>query len=295
MSAPRLRLACLQTAPRLGDLAANCAQLAATIAAARADGADLVVTPELAMTGYFLRDLVPDVAVVVDGPELAALSRAAGDGLALVGAVVESRDHRFHNASVLVGRGGVTVVHRKVYLPTYGLFDEQRYLAAGDRFTVVEIPGADGAAWRVGVCICEDLWHPSGPWMLSRQGMDLLVCPSASPARGVRAGLGGLGSAASYQAMLRTYAECLTCFVAYGNRVGVEDGVGFWGGSRILGPDATVLAGPLGEEPGGCAAVLERGHLRRARLATPVLRDERVDVVLSGLRRLETTPQDGGG
>jgi len=279
VSRSQLRVTLLQTAPRLGDAAANVGALADAIAAARAEGADLVVTPELSCAGYFLRDLVPEVALAEEGAELGELARAAGDGLALVGAVVESRDHLFHNAAVLVGQGVVQVVHRKVYLPTYGLFDEQRYLAAGDRFEVAEIRGADGTPWRVGLCLCEDLWHPSAPWLLSRQRMDLLVCPSASPGRGVRAGLGGLGSAASYQAMTRTYAECLTCFLAYCNRVGVEDGVAFWGGSRILGPDGSVLCGPLGEERGQLSAVLDRGHLRRARIAFPVLRDEREGVV----------------
>ncbi|HUY97151.1 MAG TPA: nitrilase-related carbon-nitrogen hydrolase [Verrucomicrobiae bacterium] len=286
MAPPRLVVTCLQTAPRLGDLGANLAELADLIAQAVAGGAHLVITPELSCTGYFLRDLVPEVAVAVDGDELGQLARAAGDGLALVGAVVESSDHLFHNAAVLVGQGSVRVVHRKVYLPTYGLFDEQRYLAAGDRFEVVAIPGSGGSFWRVGLCICEDLWHPSAPWLLSLQRMDLLVCPSASPGRGVRAGLGGLGSATSYQAMTRTYAELLTCFVAHCNRVGYEDGVGFWGGSRVLGPDGEPVAGPLGADRGALTAVLERGHLRRARIAFPLLRDERVEVTRSGLDRL---------
>ncbi len=286
MTAGSLALTCLQTAPRLGDVGASAADLADAIAEARRAGADLVVTPELSCSGYFLRDLVPEVAVAEDGPELLGLARAAGDQWALVGAVVESPDHLFHNAAVLVGRGRARVVHRKVYLPTYGLFDERRYLAAGDRFEVVDLAGRDGETWRLGLCICEDLWHPSAPWLLSLQRMDLLVCPAASPGRGMEPGDGGLGSAASVQAMTRTYAELLTCFLVYCNRVGVEDGVSFWGGSRVLGPDGALLAGPLADDRGQLTAALERGHLRRARIAYPLLRDERPGVVRATLRRL---------
>jgi len=284
---PTLRVACVQFRPRLGDVAANLEATCDLLAAARAQGADLVVFPELSLTGYFLKDLVPEVAIALDGPEVATLQRAA-DGLAtLVGAVVETPDHLFHNTGLLVGDAGVLHLHRKLYLPTYGLFDEQRDLAPGNRIRgmTLRLPGR--VPWRVGVLICEDLWHPSAPYALSRQGLDLLLCPSASPGQGVQGPDGPVGSAASYAAMTRTYAELFTTFLVYCNRVGYEDGVQFWGGSRVLGADGSLLAGPAPAEPVILMATVDRGALRRARIAYPLLRDERPALVAAALRETD--------
>ncbi|MGH7667733.1 MAG: nitrilase-related carbon-nitrogen hydrolase [Candidatus Dormibacteria bacterium] len=273
-----LRLALVQHQPVLGDLEANLEWSCQTITEELAQGSDLVLFPELSLTGYFLKDLTPEAAVRLEGPELERLRRAVGRGAALVGLVLESEEFSFYNAAVLISQGEVRQIHRKVYLPTYGIFDEQRYLAAGDRFQVVDLPLRGGVNWRVGTLICEDLWHPSSAYLMSRAGADLLLCPSSSPGRGV-AGGDELGSAASYGAMLRTYAELFTVFVAYCNRVGFEDGFHFWGGSRVLGPSGSPLAGPLGDAAEVLHAELSRGDVRRARIAYPLLRDERMDVV----------------
>lgn len=273
-----VKLALVQHQPVLGDVRANLAWCSDLITSEVEAGSDLVVLPELSLTGYFLKDLTPETAVKLDGPEVAQLIRATGKAAALVGLVLESDQFSFYNAAVLISDGRVRHVHRKVYLPTYGMFDEQRHLAAGDQFEVAEVELA-GEPWRVGVLVCEDLWHPSSPFLLSRGGVDLLLCPSASPGRGIASGEPELGSAVSYGAMLRTYAELFTVFTAYCNRVGFEDGFHFWGGSRLLGPDGRVLAGPMDDSPGVLHGELDRGHLRRARIAYPLLRDERIDVV----------------
>ncbi|MGH7610078.1 MAG: nitrilase-related carbon-nitrogen hydrolase [Candidatus Dormibacteria bacterium] len=285
----QLRVSLVQQAPVLGDLAANLKRVCAQIRAERAEGAQLVVFPELALSGYFLKDLTPETALTLEGPELRELVAATGADAALVGTVLESPRFTFHNAALLISDGEVRHIHRKVYLPTYGIFDEQRHLAPGDSFQVVELALAGRARWRVGVLICEDLWHPSSPYLLSLQGADLILCPSASPGRGVAGAEAELGSAASYSAMLRTYAELFTVFVAYCNRVGFEDGFHFWGGSRVLSPDGSLVAGPGGDGEESLRVVLDRRHLRRARIAYPLLRDERVNLV----RRQLGPPGDG--
>jgi predicted amidohydrolase len=274
-------VALAQCYPRLGDVASNLATHLATIGNAAARAASLVVFPELSMTGYFLKDQVPDVALRLDSDEVGALRAASRQGRidVVAGLILESDRHQFHNASIYISAGEVVHVHRKVYLPTYGLFDEQRYVAAGDRFRAFDVPlgGRTRDHWRAGMLICEDLWHPSAPALLARQGVDLLICPSASPGRGVLQGE-SLGTARSYDAMTRTYAQLFTSYVIYCNRTGFEDGVGFWGGSRVVGPDGAVV----GEVPGADDTVLfhtlERGALRRTRVAYPLLRDERNDV-----------------
>ncbi|MGC1908984.1 MAG: nitrilase-related carbon-nitrogen hydrolase [Candidatus Dormiibacterota bacterium] len=279
MSTSPVKVTLIQHQPVLGDLRANLEWSCQQIAAEVEQGSDLVVFPELSLTGYFLKDLTPETAVTLDGPEMEQLIGATGRASSLVGLVLETDQFSFYHAAVLISDGAVRHVHRKVYLPTYGMFDEQRHLAAGDRFEVVELPLGGGASWRIGILVCEDLWHPSSPYLLSRAGVDLLLCPSSSPGRGVGTGEGELGSAASYGAMLRTYSELFTVFAVYCNRVGFEDGFHFWGGSRVLGPDGRLLAGPLGDSADVLRAELERGDLRRARIAFPLLRDERIDLV----------------
>lgn len=274
-------IALAQFYPRLGDVAANLAAHLTTIDGAAAAGAGLVVFPELSLTGYFLKDQVPDVALTFDSSEVGALRDASRErGVDVVaGLILESDEHRFNNAALYISGGEVVHVHRKVYLPTYGLFDEQRYVAAGDRFRAFDAPlgGRADHRWRAGILICEDLWHPSAASLLARQGVDLIICPSASPGRGQLQGE-ALGTASSYDVMTRTYAQLFTTYVLYCNRSGFEDGVGFWGGSRVVDPMGAVVAEVRGAHEFVLVHTLERGSIRRARVAYPLLRDERNDV-----------------
>ncbi|MHB8718120.1 MAG: nitrilase-related carbon-nitrogen hydrolase [Candidatus Dormibacteria bacterium] len=269
-----------QVAPRLGDVGANLEMHLATIAEAAGAGAALVVFPELSLTGYFLKDLVPEVALRVRGEELQRLAAACTEVDAVVGCVLEGDDNLFHNAALYLSGGRIHHVHRKVYLPTYGLFDEARYLAQGDRFRAFSAPlrrAAPPRPWEAGMLICEDMWHPTAAALLARAGVDLLICPSASPGRGVVQGH-ALGTARSYDAMTRTYAQLFTSYLLYCNRTGYEDGVHFWGGSRAVGPDGRLLDDPAGSHEGLLLHRLDLAAIRRARIANPLLRDERHDI-----------------
>jgi predicted amidohydrolase len=281
--------ALVQMAPRLGDVRANLERHLAYIDEARDRGASLVVFPELSLSGYFLKDLVPECAVRLDSDEVHAVAERCGDIDALIGCVLESDDARFYNAAIHMSRGSVAHVHRKVYLPTYGIFDEQRYLGAGSSFRAFTMSQGQRTAWRAGVLICEDMWHPSAPALLARQGVDVMLCPSASPGRGVGRGM-ALGTAHSYDVMTRTYAQLYTVYVVYCNRVGYEDGIGFWGGSRVVGPDGSLLAEPAGAGETVVYQRLDKAALRRARIATPLLRDERHDVNDSENERIRREP-----
>ncbi len=281
-------VALAQMAPRLGDLGANVARHLELISAAAAGGADLVVFPELSLTGYFLKDLVTETALRLDSPEVHALAEASRDVDAVVGCILESDDHRFHNAVLYLSGGAVVHLHRKVYLPTYGLFDEARDLAPGNRFRAFEAPLSSAAPrrpWRVGVLICEDLWHPSSAYLLARAGVDLIICPSASPGRGVGQG-SELGTAQSYDVITRTYAQLFTTYVVYCNRVGYEDGINFWGGSRVVDPEGHLVGEPAGRDEAMPLHRLDLAALRRARIANPMLRDERHDIVDAECHRL---------
>ena len=206
--------------------------------------------------------------------QLAELS----DGIdILLGAVVESDDFRFYNAALYFSGKRLHFVHRKIYLPTYGLFDEARYLAAGDRIQTLSLPMGslrNANERRGGVLICEDMWHPSVAGVMAREGVDIFLCLSASPGRGVGKD-DALGTANSYDAMTRTYAQLYTAYVVYCNRVGYEDGIAFWGGSRVVAPDGSVVSGPAGREEELIFSDLDIRAIRRERVANPLLRDER--------------------
>jgi predicted amidohydrolase len=273
-------VALAQIAPRLGDVAANLDRHLELVGEAGSGGAALIVFPELSLTGYFLKDLVPDVALREQSDEVQRLAAAAQAVDVVVGCVLESDDGRFYNASLYLSGGRVHHVHRKVYLPTYGLFDEARYLAQGDRFRAFAAPLAAATPprpWQAGMLVCEDMWHPTAAALLAREGVELFLCPSASPGRGVVRG-NALGTARSYDAMTRTYAQLYTAYLLYCNRVGFEDGIGFWGGSRAVGPDGRLLDDPAGSDECLLLHRIDLAAVRRARIANPLLRDERHDI-----------------
>lgn len=275
-----MRVGLAQMSPALGALSANLQAHADWVARAGAAGCQLVVFPELSMTGYFLKDLVADVAVREGGPEWEDLRELSRTIDLCVGLVLESPDARYYNAACYFAEGALRHVHRKVYLPTYGMFDEQRYIAAGDR--VRSFPTRAG---RAGILICEDMWHPSAAYLLSLQRVDLFLCPSASPGRGVSQGT-RVGTAASYDLLCRTYAQFLVSYVLYVNRVGYEDGTNFWGGSMAVAPSGEVLARAEDADETLLTVDLDPGAIRRERLTYPLLRDERVEMTLDEFQRI---------
>jgi predicted amidohydrolase len=274
------RLAVAQIAPALGDLEKNLALHEKMAREAISQSVNLLVFPELGLTGYFLKDQVNFVALGEEAPALQSLRDLSHRLAMVVGFVEEAPGHRFHNAAAYLEGGEIRHIHRKVYLPTYGIFDEQRYLAAGEC-----IRAFDTALGRMAILICEDMWHPATAGIAAWDGADIILCPSASPGR-------GLGQAEPFQnantweRVIRAYGDLLTCFVVYANRVGYEDGACFWGGSEVVGPTGELLAKAryLAEEL--LVVEVEGGALRRARVANPLLRDERLELTLRELQRI---------
>src|SRR5512143_3758197 len=228
-----LRIALAQVAPRLGGLDDNIARHRELIGAACDDGASLVVFPELGLTGYLLQDLAAEVAMRLDDPRLAALAGATADLSAVVSFVEESADHRLFIAAALLEDGEIRHVHRKLFLPTYGLFDERRFFAPGDVLRAT--PSRLGVG--VGISICEDFWHLPVAELLALDGAQILVNIASSPGRDLASTHEvGLGTAASWRTLMRTYAQLTTSFVVFCNRVGVDESISFWGGSEGIAP-----------------------------------------------------------
>lgn len=278
----KLHLALAQIATKLGDVEANLEKHLAYIQQAKKQKSDLIVFPELSLTGYVLQDLVSTVAhqPTDDDPIFKHLLKASRDLDIVVGFVHEDSRHRFYLASTYLSEGRPLHIHHKVYLPTYGLFDEGRFFAWGD-----SVHAFDTRFGRVGLLICEDFWHASPPYLLWLDGADIMLFSSASPGRGLN-DREKIESARWVERVNKAYASMFTCFVAHANRAGYEDGLHFWGGATIIDPNGELVAkGPYFEEA-LTHAELDLNQLRRTRARLPLLRDERTSLVQKEMARI---------
>lgn len=284
----RLRVALAQVEPVLGDVEANVRIHLRLAREALRQKADLIVFPELSLTGYLLQDLVPEVAVRPDRPgPLRPLIEASRRIAMAVGLVEESPGHRFHNAAAFLHQGRIVHLHRKVYLPTYGMFDEARDFAAGDR-----IVAFDGRHGRFGMLVCEDLWHLSSALVLAQDGADYLLALANSPTEGVDPDR-GLINHATWKDLIKVTAQLQTLYVIYVNRVGFEDGVHFGGGSCVVDPAGRIIAESRTIAEDLLICDLERSAIRRARTLLPLLRDERLPILSREVGRLLAVPPTG--
>lgn len=282
MSTMKLKVGLAQMSPRLGDVPANLAIHLDYVRRAAGEGVELLLFPELSLTGYTLEDLAFDV---VTDPQpgdrtFGPLLEASRDLDLLVGFVDEDARHQIYIAQAYLAQGRVVHVHRKVYLPTYGIFDEGRYFAWGN-----EIRAFDTRFGRVGVLICEDFWHASAPYLLWLDGADMLLHCSSSPGRGLGYD-GKLASSRWVELVNQAYASLFTNYVLHVNRVGYEDGVNFWGGSLIFDPKGDPVAQAPYFEEALLTAELDLGIARRVRARLPLLRDERVALTFREMRRI---------
>lgn len=278
----RFKVALAQLNTHLGDLQRNLQKHLTLIEQARLQGAELIVFPELSLTGYVLQDLVSSVALspYKEDPIFGALLEASQAIVVTVGFVEEDKRHRFFIAAAYLSQGQVLHIHHKLYLPTYGLFDEGRFFAWGD-----SISAFDTRFGRVGMLICEDFWHASPPYLLWLDGADLFLFMSASPGRGLSAAP-KLESARWVEQLVQAYANLFTAFVVHANRVGYEDGLHFWGGSTLFDPDGVLLAKAPYFEEGLTFAEVDLNQLHHTRARLPLLRDERTALVQRELERI---------
>lgn len=286
MTRPTLRLAVHQFAPELGRVDENARRIAETAANS---GADVVLTPELSLTGYDVGDDAAELGIALDaGAPLPEALHDASD--VVVGLVDMGADGVPYNAAVHVRGGSVLFRHRKVYLPTYGMFDEGRFFGRGDRVEAYDL----GGGWRAALLVCEDFWHPALTYLAAIQGVHLLMIQAAGPGRGVWTGSadgGRFRSTEAWTRIARTAAHVYGIYVALANRVGAEGGVVFAGESLIVGPTGEVLAQAPSEGEAVIAAELSLDEVARARRPFAHARDEDPRLVYRMLTRiLEARP-----
>lgn len=252
---------------RPGDKEGNLKKIEQAAVQAKRKGAQLLILPELSLTGYVVRDEIYGLAEDIPGPSTRRIETLAKKtGLHIVFGMPEvSGDTKatLHNTAVLVGPKGLIGKYRKMYLPTHSVFEEKRYFRPGYQPAVFKTD-----LGKIGLIICYDIYFPEVVRLARLEGAQLIVCISASPS------------------VRRTFFEVLTAaraienvaFLAFVNLVGIEDGLQFWGGSRLLGPNGKVLVQAKYDKEDLVLAGIDYSDLRPIEAFVPVLKDLRPEL-----------------
>jgi predicted amidohydrolase len=263
----KIKLALAQISSKREDKEANLQKIEKLTCEAKEQGADLAIFPELCLSGYVVRDQFYELAETIPGPtveKVEALAKETGMHIIFGMPELSEKTHAtVFNTAVFIGPKGLIGKYRKMYLPTHSIFEEKRYFR----------PGYETAAFQtdlgnIGLCICYDLFFPEVLRLIRLKGAQLIVCISASPA------------------VRRSYFETLACaralentaYLAYVNLAGVQDGLQFWGGSRLVSPNGDVLAKAKYDEEDFVQCEVDYSELRTAETFIPTLRDLRPEL-----------------
>ena len=275
----KLKIAVAQIDAAVGNLKENIDRHVAFVKKAIAKKADIIVFPELSLTGYSVRDLNWDVAVNIQHPEpLKALITLSRSITIIAGAVEEAANFGLYNSAIVFEDGKLYSGHKKIYPPTYGMFEEMRYFNQGKDLRTFHSKHGE-----LGILICEDLWHLSLPYILTSEGATVLIALAASPTR-LTGSAEHLPSAVLNTEHHKTYARLLSSYVVFANRVGIEDGVNFWGGSEVVGPSGEVLATAKLFDEDLIFALLDDEAIRRARRLSRHVVDDSLELTIDLLR-----------
>jgi len=263
----RITLALAQISSKREDKKDNLKKIEELTIKAKEQSADLVIFPELCLTGYVVRDQLYELAETIPGPstkQIEAIARKTGMHIIFgMPELSEKTKATMFNTSVFVGPKGIIGKYHKMYLPTHSVFEEKRYFRPG--YQTASFTTALGG---IGLCICYDLFFPEVTRLTRLEGAKLIVCISASPS--VRR---------SYFEIL-TAARALenTAYLAYVNLVGVEDGLQFWGGSRLVSPTGDIVAKAKYDEEDFVLCEVDFNEMRPAEAFIPTLRDLRPEL-----------------
>jgi len=259
-----VKLAIAQTSCTVGDKKTNTERMKKGIRAARREDADLVVFPELSLTGYVCKDLAYELAEPILGPSVHLIEKEARKSNihVIFGMIERSIKAKavLYNTAVLIGPKGFIGKYQKTHLPTHSVFQEKRYFRPGYAAPVFKTE-----IGNLGMIICYDIYFPEITRLLRLQGAQLIACISASPS--VRREF--------FESLTRARAMENTVFLAFANLAGVEDGLQFWGGSRIIAPSGSIIKQAKYDEDDFIMAKINYSDLQRAEVFVPALRDLR--------------------
>jgi predicted amidohydrolase len=296
-----MKVGVCQTSPRLLELEKNLKDIIAKIKSARDDGVDLVVFPELALTGYFVGARYHTVALRLDSPEIEKLARATKGTAAIVGFIEESRSMNFYNAALIAIDGNIEYAYRKLNLPNYGVFEERKMFSGGKTVPVFRYMG-----FTIATLICNDLWHPALPYLAVTQKADLFITifNSCEAAMGKE-----FSNIESWAIINKFYARIFGIHNVCANRVGDEtmagrrqldrqkdsqggaarDGIyNFWGGSEVIDPYGRNLAKAKMYKPDYITATISRELVRKKRILMPYMKNDDPHFTLRELGRILT-------
>lgn len=277
----RLKVAVAQIDCQLGNLSANVEKHLHFISKAHDASVDLLLFPELSLSGYRLGDDIVDIALSRDDEQINRIAIAAKDMIVVAGFVEEGPGAQFYNSAIAVSRGQIIFLHRKLNLPTYGNLEEGKLFASGSYVETFKVE----SDWRAGLLICADVWNPALVHLAMVHGSTLLLAPINSAIDAVAA---GFSNPDGWRLTMDFYSMIYGMPIVMANRVGVEDGCRFWGGSRIVDPYGTVLAEADDSSESLLQATLDYDAVRRARFRLPTVRDSNLDLVRREFERLAT-------
>ncbi|MGH3425281.1 MAG: nitrilase-related carbon-nitrogen hydrolase [Nocardioidaceae bacterium] len=263
----------------LGDIEANVERALEILHQAEDDDIDLVVFPELFLTGAGVGGVETDLGMGLDDPRLGRLLAATEDGPSIcVGFIQAGRRLNFFNCAAYLEAGEVRHVHRKVYRVTYDVFEEGKYFSSG-----ASMRAFDSAVGPMSMLVCNDAWQPPLVFVAVQDGAQVLLVPSNSGESTFDA---VADTRAYWRQITRFYASMFQCYVVFVNRVGQEGGIGYWGGSHVVDPWGEVVQeAPLHEEA-QVAVDLDLGQVRRRRRQAPFLKETRLGLLAKEMNRL---------
>jgi predicted amidohydrolase len=274
-----VRITLAQVDAVLGDVDANLDRAERAVAEAVEDGSDLVVFPELHLTGYSIGGLPDDVSMRADDPRLARIARRAGDAGVLAGFVEDGPGIHTYNTAGYFAGGELVHLHRKLYLPTYKSFEERKHFTPGPSLRA--FPGAGDT--RMAVLLCNDAWQPQLAFLATQDGARVLLVPAASAQSHFPE---HYDSRTYWRDITRFYARMFQLFVVFVNRVGTEGDLRFWGGSHVVDPWGEIVAeAPEGEEH-VLTVDIDLFDVRRRRHAIPLVKEARLGLISREVARL---------
>jgi predicted amidohydrolase len=275
-----LRVAAAQIESHLNDLEANVDKHLAVIDEARTAGVDVLLFPEMSLTGHGAGAEVLRLAIGRDDPQLQRLADATGDMTTIVGLMEEAVAAQFYNTAIALHNGEQSFLHRKINLATYGRLEDGKHFATGRYVDTFEL----GGPWRSSVMICADLWNPGLVNLVALHGCTVLFSPISSAIEAVG---GEFDNPAGWHLNVRFYGMTYGLPLVMANRIGREGDLKFWGGSCVVDAFGHMIAGAEGDEETLVQAELDYDQVRRARYLLPTVRDSNLSLVLREGQRLE--------
>ncbi|NOR52813.1 MAG: hypothetical protein GQ536_01825 [Candidatus Aminicenantes bacterium] len=282
-----MKVALAQISPFLGDVRKNLDLHLRYFEKARKKKVDLLIFPELSLTGYTLKDLVEDVAISPeDNSIFDRLIAESHDVSSVLGFVEEKERGLFFNSAAFLSQGEILHIHRKVFLPTFGIFEEAKFFAQGKNFHTFPTPYGN-----TGMMICRDFLNYGAGYLLFAGGSEIMIIISAAPGRGI-AGGEAYETSRMWESMGETISRFSTSFLIYCNRVGFEDGKHFAGGSFIFDPLGKLVSIASYLDEDFLVQEINLDFIREARKKWPYKRDDKPEVILEALKRIVREYED---